>query len=128
MSKHKSQNTHAGASAPPPRAGGRRSTFALFFGNRGFFPASLQEAARREMAATIEGLGYGTLMLDADATRYGAVETPKEGATYARFLEKHRGEFDGVVLCLPNFGDETGAVAALKDAGVPILILSLIHI
>ena len=122
MSRHKSQNTHAGASAPPPRAGGRRSTFALFFGNRGFFPASLQESARREMAAAIESLGYGTLMLDAGATRYGAVETPSEGATYARFLEKHRGKFDGVVLCLPNFGDETGAVAALKDAGVPILI------
>ena len=27
-----------------------------------------------------------------------------------------------MILCLPNFGDETGAVAALKDAGVPILI------
>ncbi len=27
-----------------------------------------------------------------------------------------------MILCLPNFGDETGAVAALKDAGVPILV------
>jgi len=25
-------------------------------------------------------------------------------------------------VCLPNFGDETGAVAALKEAGVPLLI------
>ncbi|MBN1835017.1 MAG: fucose isomerase [Spirochaetales bacterium] len=122
MSKHTSQSTEAGASASPRQPGGGRSTFAVFFGNRGFFPASLQAAARREMTATLEGLGYGTLMLDAAATRHGAVETPSEGALYARFLQEHRGEYDGVLLCLPNFGDETGAVAALKDAGVPILI------
>ncbi len=41
---------------------------------------------------------------------------------YARFLRENRGQFDGVIVCLANFGDETGAVAALKDAGVPILI------
>jgi L-fucose isomerase-like protein len=27
-----------------------------------------------------------------------------------------------VILCLPNFGDETGAVSALQDCGVPILV------
>ena len=61
-------------------------------------------------------------MMDESATRYGAVETPEEGAGYARFLRNHAGEYDGVILSLPNFGDETGAVAALKDAGVPIMI------
>ncbi len=99
-----------------------KSTFAVFFGNRGFFPASMHESARREMAGTLEKLGHKVLMLDAEATRYGAVETPAEGRLYANFLQQHRGEFDGVILCLPNFGDETGAVAALKDAGVPILV------
>jgi len=99
-----------------------KTTFAVFFGNRGFFPASLQEGARREMAEALEGLGHKVLMLDAGATRYGAVETPAEGQLYANFLREHRGEFGGVIVCLPNFGDETGAVAALKDAGVPILI------
>ena len=53
-------------------------------------------------------------MLDADATRYGAVETPREGEVYANFLRANRGKFGGVILCLPNFGDETGAVAALQ--------------
>jgi L-fucose isomerase-like protein len=100
----------------------QKTTFALFFGNRGFFPASLQSSARREMKRVLNRLGHDVLMLDARATRYGAVETPAEGARYAEFLRAHRGEFGGVILCLPNFGDETGAVAALKDAGVPILI------
>jgi L-fucose isomerase-like protein len=100
----------------------RNSRFALFFGNRGFFPASLQASARAELPDVLNNLGHETLMLEADATRYGAVETPEEGEIYRKFLEAHRGEYDGVILCLPNFGDETGAVAALKDAGVPILV------
>ncbi|HUW31826.1 MAG TPA: hypothetical protein VM223_09460 [Planctomycetota bacterium] len=99
-----------------------KSRFAVFFGNRGFFPASLQAGARREMADVLKKLGYEYLMLDARATRHGAVETVAEGERYANFLRENRGKYDGVILCLPNFGDETGAVAALKDAGVPILV------
>ncbi len=100
----------------------KKSTFALFFGNRGFFPPSLMAAARSELPAALKEWGYDSIMLDADATRFGAVETPREGEVYANFLAGNRGKFDGVVLSLPNFGDETGAIAALKDAGVPILI------
>ena len=100
----------------------RKSTFALFFGNRGFFPASLLASARQEMAKVLKKLGHEVIMLDASATRYGAVETVAEGATYARFLKANEGKFDGVILSLPNFGDENGAVAALADAGVPILV------
>jgi L-fucose isomerase-like protein len=99
-----------------------KSTFAVFFGNRGFFPASLQAGARQEVAQALKKLGHKTLMLEPGATRNGAVETPAEGEIYANFLKKNAGKFDGVVLCLPNFGDETGAVAALQDAGVPIFL------
>ena len=99
-----------------------KTTFALFFGNRGFFPASLQASARREMKAALKKLGHETILLPARATRHGAVGTPEEGERYARFLRENRGKFGGVILCLPNFGDETGAVAALKDAGVPIMV------
>lgn len=99
-----------------------KTTFALFFGNRGFFPASLIAGAREEMRCELNALGHEVLMLDADATRHGAVETVQEGEVYANFLRAHRGKFGGVILCLPNFGDENGTVAALKEAGVPIWI------
>ena len=99
-----------------------KTTFALFFGNRGFFPASLQAGARRELTQSLRALGHKTISLDAKATRHGAVETPAEGKIYADFLNANRGKYGGVVLCLPNFGDETGAITALKEAGVPILI------
>ena len=100
----------------------KKTTFALFFGTRGFFPASLVAGAREEMKRELNALGHEVLMLEAEATRYGAVETPREGDVYANFLRDNRGKFGGVIVCLPNFGDETGAVAALQEAGVPILI------
>jgi L-fucose isomerase-like protein len=100
----------------------KKTTFALFFGNRGFFPASLIAEAREELPRVLKSWGHDVLMLDEDATRFGAVETPREGEVYANFLQENKGKVGGVILCLPNFGDETGAVAALKEAGVPILI------
>ncbi len=102
----------------------KKSTFALYFGNRGFFPESLIAQARDELSASLDKLGFGYLMMESSITRYGAVESPAEGKQYAAFLEKNRGKFEGVILCLPNFGDETGAIAALEDAGVPIFILA----
>ncbi len=99
-----------------------KTTFALFFGNRGFFPASLIARARREIQTRLEQLGHRVLMLDETATRHGAVETRAEALCYAEFLRQHRGKFGGVILSLPNFGDESGAAVALQDADVPILV------
>lgn len=100
----------------------RKSTFALLFGNRGFFPAFLMKEAREELPRVIKEWGHEVLMMPEDATPHGAVETTQEGKLYADWLRRNHGKYDGVILSLPNFGDETGAVAALKDAGVPILI------
>jgi len=97
-------------------------TFALYFGNRGFFPESLIASARDEIKQAVEDAGYRVLLMDLNKTRYGAVETKKEGKIYADWLNENRGDYDGVILCLPNFGDENGAIAALEDCGTPILI------
>ena len=101
-----------------------KTTFALFFGNRGFFPESLIAAARSELEKALQNLGFDTFALPVEATRYGAVETAWEGRIYADFLVENKGKYDGVILCLPNFGDENGASEALRDAGVPIYILA----
>jgi len=100
----------------------KKSAFALFFGTRGFFPASLIAGARKELPQRLKKWGHDVLMMDEKATRYGAVETTREGQVYANFLKRNQGKFNGVILSLPNFGDETGAVQALKEAEVPILI------
>ena len=96
--------------------------FALFFGNRGFMPAELIAGAREDMIKGVKDAGQDYLVMDENATRYGAVETREEGRLYHDWLKSHEGEYDGVILCMPIFIDENGAVAALQDAGVPILM------
>ena len=96
--------------------------FALYFGNRGFMPAELIEGARADIVNAVTDAGHEYLIMDENATRYGAVETRDEGRIYHDWLKSHEGEYDGVILCMPIFIDENGAVTALQDAGVPILM------
>ncbi len=100
----------------------KKQVFALFFANRGFFPGEAIAGAIDDLKKAVLNGGFDFICLDENKTRYGAVETIAEGKLYADFLEKNRGNFDGVIVCLPNFGDENGALTALKNAGVPLLI------
>ncbi len=100
----------------------KKQTFALYFGNRGFFPETLIASARDEIATAVERAGFAYLMPPAEMTRYGAVETKDEGLVYAAWLKSHEGEYDGIIMSLPNFSDENGAIAAVGDCGKPIFI------
>ena len=100
----------------------KKLTFALFFGNRGFFPGEVISESREKLSSAVSRLGYGYLMMEESLTRYGAVETIEEGRLFAEFLKAHKGEYDGVILSLPNFGDENGAAVALSEVDVPILV------
>ena len=96
--------------------------FAIFFGNRGFFPGELIASALADFRRVLSAAGHEALVMEGAGTRYDAVETPAEGRRYAEFLAAHRGEYDGVILSLPNFGDENGALAALGGVDVPVLV------
>ena len=100
----------------------KKMTFALCFGNRGFMPGELILGARDDMIKAVTDCGYDYIIMDADVTRFGAVETRDEGRLYAKWLKEHEGEYDGVIFSMPIFVDENGAAEALKDAGVPILL------
>ena len=93
-------------------------TFALYFGNRGFFPETLIASARDEVSSAVKAAGFDFIMPPAEMTRYGAVETKDEGLVYAKWLSEHRGEYDGLIMSLPNFSDENGAVARIDTVVV----------
>ena len=99
-----------------------KMTFALAFANRGFMPGELIYGAREDMVKAVTDAGYNWLMMDAEKTRYGGIETRDEGLLYAKWLKEHEGEYDGVIFSMPIFADENGAITALQDAGVPILM------
>ncbi len=95
---------------------------ALLVANRGFFPSEVIDGAREEMIKAIEKAGATALVMEENRTKYGAVELRPDGIEFAKFLEEHKGKYDGLIVCLPNFGDENGIKEAIKDVDVPILI------
>ncbi len=101
---------------------GKRMTFALAFCNRGFMPGELIYGAREDMIKAVTDAGYDYIAMDAELTRFGGIETRDEGLLYAKWLKEHEGQYDGVIFSMPIFADENGAITALQDAGVPILM------
>lgn len=101
---------------------GKKMTFALAFCNRGFMPGELIYEARDDMVKAVTDAGYNYIMMDKELTRFGGIETRDEGLLYAKWLKAHQGEYDGVIFSMPIFADENGAITALQDAGVPILM------
>ena len=102
----------------------RGITFGVIVGNRGFFPDHLAQSGRAEMIAAIEKAGYGVVAVGADETKFGAVETRAEAARCAELFRRNRDQIDGVIVTLPNFGDERAIADTLRMAGlnVPVLV------
>ncbi|MBQ9360613.1 MAG: hypothetical protein IJT96_06225 [Lachnospiraceae bacterium] len=101
---------------------GKKMTFALAFCNRGMMPGELIYGARDDMVKAVTDAGHDFIMMDAELTRFGGIETREEGKLYANWLKEHEGQYDGVIFSMPIFADENGAITALQDAGVPILM------
>src|SRR6266700_6736350 len=102
----------------------RPVTFGMIVGNRGFFPDHLAKSGRTEMLAAIAGAGYGAVATGPEDTKHGAIETRAEAARCADLFKQHRDEIDGIIVTLPNFGDERAIADTLRMAGldVPVLV------
>ena len=101
-----------------------RATLAVIIGNRDFFPDQLVSEARRDLLALFASLDIDGVILDEHASKLGAVETWQHAKACADLFNQHRDRIEGVLVCLPNFGDEKGVADALKLAGlnVPVLV------
>jgi L-fucose isomerase-like protein len=99
-------------------------TFGLIIGNRGFFPDELAQDGYAFMTRLLKKLGYGVVTPSAKDTKFGAVETWEEAKTCAALFKKNSEKIDGIIVSLPNFGDERGVADAIKLAalGKPVLI------
>jgi L-fucose isomerase-like protein len=100
------------------------TTFGVIIGNRGFFPPALAREGREEILRVLEKDGYGTVCLSPEESKFGSVESLQEARRCAELFRQHRDEIDGVLVSLPNFGDERGVANALRMAGldVPVLV------
>ena len=96
----------------------------LIVGNRGFFPSHLCDAGRRTMIDVLESEGVDVIALDPSATPYGSVESLEEATKCADLFKRERERIAGVVVTLPNFGDERAIANVLRwsNLGVPVLV------
>ena len=53
-------------------------------------------------------------------TKFGSVETLQDAEKCAALFKQHRDEIDGVLVTLPNFGDERGPRISLRIWKCPI--------
>ncbi len=102
----------------------KKTTFAIIVGNRGFFPDHLAKSGRKDILDVLKEAGYGAIALSMQDTKYGAVETFADAKKCAELFAKNAAVIDGVIVTLPNFGDERGVAETIKHSGldVPILI------
>lgn len=101
-----------------------KTTFGIIVGNRGFFPDALAKEGRKGILSVLKKSGYKTVTLSMNETKYGAVETFQEAKKCGALFAKNSDKIDGIIVTLPNFGDEKGVAEAIKRSGlcVPILI------
>ena len=102
----------------------RPLTLAVIVGNRGFFPAHLAAEGRETMLEVLAKAKIETVIIEAGATDLGAIESLDEARLCADLFRAHRDEIDGVLVTLPNFGDERAIANVLRwaDLRVPVLV------
>jgi len=102
----------------------RQVTFGVIVGTRGFFNPKLAADGRKDLLAVLAKLGYGVVIPEEKATPNGAVESRADAVKYASFFQANRARIDGVIVTLPNFGDELGVAQTLELAAlrVPVLV------
>jgi len=102
----------------------QKMTIGLIIGNRGFFPGHLAKTGREEMIRAVEKAGMDYVALPLDQSNHGAVETHEEAKRCAALFQQNRERLDGVIVSLPNFGDERAIADTLRLArlDVPVLV------
>lgn len=100
------------------------STFGVIISNRSFFPDHLVRTAREKLMAAMEQWGHQVIALSPEDTCLGQTMTYEEAKKCAALFRAHSDEIEGIIVCLPNFGEETGVADAIKMSGlnVPILV------
>ena len=102
----------------------KKMTMGLIVGNRGFFPDHLAKSGREDMLRVLGAAGMDVVALTSEQSKHGAVETREESNRCAELFRRNQDRIDGVIVTLPNFGEERAIADTLRLANlrVPVLI------
>lgn len=101
-----------------------KATLGIIIGNRNFFPDDLIKEGRRSILEILKELDITPIILHENETKFGAVETYEDALKCADLFKKNSDFIDGILVTLPNFGDERAVAESIRlsKLNVPILV------
>lgn len=105
----------------------QKQTFGVIIATRNIFNAKLAVEARAKVLDKLNKMGFGTLILPSEETPTGNIEGYADAVKCGGFFRKNADLIDGIIVVLPNFGDELGVVNSIKMSGlkVPVLVVAV---
>jgi L-fucose isomerase-like protein len=105
----------------------KKQTFGIIIATRNIFNAKLAVDAREKVLTKLDKMGFGTIILAAEETPTGNIEGYADALKCADLFRKNQDVIDGIIVVLPNFGDELGVVNSIKMSGltVPVLVVAV---
>ena len=102
----------------------KKTCFGVIVGIRGFFNSALAVNVRKTLLEQLEKSGYDVVITPEEATPNGAIETREHAKVCAALFRRQADKIDGILVVLPNFGDELGIVQTLEMAklDVPVMV------
>ena len=99
-------------------------TLGVIVGNRDFFPDRLISEGRKDILSLSQSMNIEPVMLEETDTKLGSVETYAHAKACADLFRRNADRIEGILVTLPNFGDEKGVADTIKLSrlNVPILV------
>lgn len=101
-----------------------KSVFGLIVTTRGFFNPKIAFEGRKQLTEKLDSMGFEYVILGEEDTKYGCVETVEDAQKCAKLFDENKNKIKGIIVSIPNFGDEVATVNAIKHANlnVPVLV------
>ena len=101
-----------------------KTTLGIIIGNRDFFPDHLITSARKEILELFDKNNIEPIIVSDQDTKRGGIETYNDAEICSKLFRQNRDKIDGLIVVLPNFGDEKGVADTIRlsDLNVPVLI------
>ena len=99
-------------------------TLGLIVGNRDVFPAELAKQGREVILAQLKLAGVDVVAVTPQDTPDGVIMTWKDAEKCAALFHANSRTIDGILVSLPNFGDERATADSIKRSGlsVPVFV------
>jgi L-fucose isomerase-like protein len=105
----------------------KKQTFGVIIATRNIFNSKLAVDARARVLAKLDQMGYHSIILPAEETPTGNIEGYPDAVKCAELFRNNSEVIEGILVVLPNFGDELGVVNSVKMSGlkVPVLVVAV---